>query len=296
MGNDRYASNVTRRELLSASLLSALGIGAAGRATAQEARPFTGGDVFQRLLDRSNAEGWETLPMGERVGRVGMALMDTPYVAFTLELWTDREACVVNLKGLDCVTFFESSLGFARMLERGSRTPGDLMREVTRTRYRGGTLGDYTTRLHYTCDWMHDNARKGTVQLLTPELPGAERFTERVYFMSQNPDKYRQLKANPSLVPKIRAAETAINARETFFIPVAKVAAIEERLQTGDILGITAGQKGIDCAHTGICVRDADGTLRFAHASLSQKKVLLDKRLSEYLKGWATGIMVARPI
>jgi hypothetical protein len=230
------------------------------------------------------------------MGRVGQTFLDTKYVAFTLELWEDREACVVNLRGLDCVTFFESSLGIARMIGRGETTPEDLVREVTFTRYRGGRIGDYTSRLHYTCDWMYDNAQKGAVRLLTPDLPGAERFTEKVYFMSGKPNAYKQLKANPRLVPTIASLEAAINARETYYVPVDRIENIEPLLQTGDIVGITAGQKGIDCAHTGMCFRDADGTLRFMHAGQSAGRVLLDKRLSEYLKGWATGAMFARPL
>ena len=284
---------MTRRELLAALLATPI---AGQLKSGQEPRAFRGEDVLAKIVARAKAEGWAQLPIGERMGRIGSTFLDTPYAAFTLELWPDREACVVNLRGLDCVTFFESTLGIARMLRQGGSLPEELTREVTLTRYRGGRLGDYTSRLHYTCDWMHDNAQKGTVRLLTPDLPGAERFTERVYFMSTKAQNYRQLKANPDLVPTIARLEAAINARETYFVPVDRIEAIESTLQTGDIVGITAGQKGIDCAHTGICYRDADGTLRFMHAGQSAGRVLLDKRLSEYLKGWATGAMFARPL
>ena len=82
--------------------------------------------------------------------RVAMEFQGTPYVGFTLELDKDRELCSVNLAGLDCVTFFEDTLDFSRMLKTGGRTPAAMLEQVTLTRwYRGGKLGDFTTRLHY---------------------------------------------------------------------------------------------------------------------------------------------------
>ena len=286
---------MTRRELFAAALASAVPLQKAIR-NGQEPRPFRGEDVLAKILERAKDEGWKKLPIGERMGRIGLSLVDTKYEAFTLELWPDRETCIVNLRGLDCVTFFECSLGIARMIAKGDDQPEDLLREITLTRYRGGRLGNYTSRLHYTCDWMYDNAQKGTVRLLTPDLPGAERFTEKVYFMSQKPDLYRQLKANPGLVPSIAEFEKTINARSTYFVPLARIPDIEPLLQTGDIVGITKGQKGIDCAHTGMCLRDKNGTLRFLHAGQTAGHVLLDARLSEYLGTWATGAMFARPL
>lgn len=289
---------MTRRDLFQNAVLGALGL-AGSKALAQDTKPpkaFEGEDVFAKLLEKATAEGWAKLPIGERVGRIGLELLETPYVAFTLELWTDREACVINLKGLDCVTFFESSLGFARMLARGGKTPADLVREVTFTRYRGGILGDYSTRLHYTMDWMYDNQQKGSVELITKSLPGSEPFRDRVNFMSRNFPNYKQLKENPDLVQKIFSLESEINERQTYFVPVSRIESVEPLLKTGDIVGITAGQRGLDCAHTGICYRNKQGVLRFLHASQSGKKVMLDKRLSEYLNGFATGAMFARPL
>jgi hypothetical protein len=258
---------------------------------------FVGRDVFDDLLALARRENWRALPIGERMARIGLALRETPYVGATLELYEDREVCSVNLKGLDCVTFFEVALGFARMLEKGGSTPQDLLEHVTITRYRDGKVGDYTSRLHYTADWFYDNQAKGIVNVVTRELPGAKRFTQKIDFMSTHPDAYRQLKANPDLVPKIAEIERRMNRRRMHYIPKEKVAAIEPKLKTGDIIGITTTIKGIDCAHTGMCYRDENGVLRFLHASQTQKKVILDTTLSGYLASVSkhTGIMVARP-
>jgi len=291
-----------RRRFLRTSLLGLAAL-PASRALLRAGLPddppaFSGEAVFSHLLSTADARGWSILPIGQLVGAIGMELRGTPYVGATLELSEDREYCSVNLLGLDCVTFFESALGMAHIIKAGKRTSADLLAAVQHTRYRNGEVGDYTSRLHYTTDWFYDNARKGTVRMVTDELPGAEPFDGRVGFMSTHPQSYRQLKAHPELVPTIAKTEEEINARKIAYIPKGKVAAAEAQLQTGDILGITTTIKGIDCSHTGLCYRDDAGVLHFLHASLTEKKVILDTRLSTYLNGVSkhTGIMVARPL
>ena len=71
----------------------------------------------------------------------------------------------VNLNGVDCWTYFEIALGFARMLElkTGNYTPQDLLAMIELDRYRGGQCnGRYTSRLHYLEDWIDDNERRGS--------------------------------------------------------------------------------------------------------------------------------------
>src|SRR5437867_2951788 len=113
-----------------------------------------GQDVFERLVRQATELGWSARAIGERMGLVGLALLHTPYVDGTLERYEDREVCSVDFRGLDCVTFYENALAFARMLRRDGRTPAALLSEVTFTRYRGGRLTDYASRLHYTVDWF----------------------------------------------------------------------------------------------------------------------------------------------
>ena len=268
---------------------------AAGRG---DARVFEGRDVFDRLVTQARARRWSELPIGERIGAVGMALRQTPYVASTLELYDDREVCSVDFRGLDCVTFFELALAFARMLKRAERTPDALVAEVTFLRYRGGRLTDYASRLHYLSDWLADNQAKGVVRLVTHDLPGAERFTRRVSFMSTHPGAYRQLKASPDQLAKIALREAEINARTTYYVPKEKVAAAQRLLMTGDIVGVTTTIDGLDCAHSGVCYRDEAGVPRLLHASTTRNAVVLDEDLATYVATVRThsGVMVARPL
>ena len=258
---------------------------------------FSGREVFERLFALAREQAWKKLAIGERIGAIGIALLHTPYVAATLEAG-DREVCSVDLHRLDCVTFFETALCFARMLKGGGRTPRALLEQVRFTRYRAGRLGGYASRLHYTSDWFADNARKRVVRLVTRELPGAARLEKRVNFMSTHPAAYPALAADPTLVRVIARIEDRINRRPMVYVPKDRVVDAQPFLMTGDIVGITTSIDGLDCAHTGLCYRDERGRVRLLHASTTAREVTLDDELTAYLARVPshTGVMVARPL
>lgn len=261
---------------------------------------FSGGDVLKRILDKARAGKWKDLPIGELMGKVAKELEGTPYVGGTLDHSINSESCTVDLKGLDCVTFFENTLDLARMIKRGESSPEDLLKEVRFTRYRDGKQGDYSTRLHYTTDWFYDNQKKGVVKILS-DLPGSEPFNQKVGFMSAHPDKYKQLAADPELIPLVRICEDAINRRSMTYIPIDKLAAVEQLLKTGDIVGACTSVDGLDIAHTGIVYRDDAGIAHFMDASShkTRMKVTIEEgSLSEAFgrsKSW-TGAIFARPL
>lgn len=297
----------TRRQFLSGTVLTTVGLLTATRLsralgeTPGAIQAFKGDAVFDRILKKAQAEKWSTLPIGECMGKIAMELNETPYVGFTLELSPDQEICSVNLDGLDCVTFFEDTLDFARMLKKGGSTKDDLLKEVTFTRYRDGKLGDFTSRLHYTTDWYVNNEKKNVVKILTPDLPGAAPFEQKVGIMSAKPKQYKQLAAHPEMVEKMKSIEETINGYALKYIPKDKVASVESKLQTGDLVGMCTNEAGTDIAHTGLVMVDAKGVPHFMDASSLKKKMkvtLEEPAISvsaNSSKHW-TGCMFARPL
>src|SRR5438045_8137438 len=125
---------------------------------------FKGGDRFDSLVSKAKQENWKSLPIGERTATVGRALVGTRYKSFTLEIDNRIEAPSVNFNGMDCWTFYEIALGFARMLNEPEEnwTPEQLVHYIELDRYRGGhCTGEYLSRLHYLEDWLVDNDRRG---------------------------------------------------------------------------------------------------------------------------------------
>jgi pentose-5-phosphate-3-epimerase len=117
-------------------------------------------------------------------------------------------------------------------------------------------------------------------------------------YMGKNWKSFRQLRANPSLVPKMQRIEQQISDRGIYYIPKTKVAAAEKHLRDGDVVSIVTTWPGTYTSHVGLAVRDKRGVLRFLHASRNHRKVVLDERLSTYLAGNSKhmGIFVSRPI
>lgn len=263
-------------------------------------RTFIGVDRFQRLVALAKAQNWRAQPIGQRVALFGQAMLGTKYVAWTLEIDDHVESPSVTFLGLDCWTFFETSLGLARMIEtpREVYTPSDLLREIERTRYRGGVCrGNYLDRIHYLDEWFTDNAARGHVRYITSQIGPVVRMQGRSNDeMSLNPRLYRYLKANPALVPALNQIERRLERVPFDYIPKAQVAACESRLRSGDIIGIVTHRDHVFCSHVGLAIQMPDGRCHLMHASSTAKKVLIDKPLHDYLAGVKAhaGIVVAR--
>lgn len=269
-------------------------------ASAEPLTNFQGQTEFNRLLAKATAERWQLLPIGALIGKIAMELQGTPYKDGTLELSADREICSCNLNALDCVTFVETTLAFARMLKEGGRTPESLLHQLCFIRYRGGSPGDYSTRLHYMSDWLADNESKHVLTVLA-QLPGAAPFTKQIDFMTKHYRSYRQLSAHPELIQAVRRHEDTINHRSMTFVPIENISAMERYLKTGDIVAVCTNLPGLDVSHTGLVIRDARGVPRFMDASSLKSKMAVSLEpgpISRALR-WSssiTGAMFARPL
>lgn len=251
--------------------------------------------IFTQTMRRVAAEKWNRLPIGDMMGKIGTLLVGTPYIGGTLE-GPGPEVCRVDLTGLDCVTFFENVLAMARCAKLGKPTWDAFVKQVTQTRYRDGHLAGYTSRLHYTSEWIENNVAKGVIQDVTKDV-GGDVFPVRVSFMSEHPQYYPALKADTSLVSVMAAIERRLATTTRYIVPRERIVDIEHQLQTGDIVAIATSKAGLDYAHTGMIVREGDRA-RFMHASLTQKKVVLDGRLSDYVASVKThlGVSILRPL
>lgn len=251
--------------------------------------------IFKQTMRRVANEKWNRLPIGELMGQIGTLLVGTPYIGGTLE-GDGPEVCRVDLTGLDCVTFFENVLAMARCTKIGTTSWDAFVKQVTLTRYRDGRIDGYTSRLHYTAEWIDNNVAKGVVRDVTQEI-GGELFPVRVSFMSEHPQYYPALKADTSLIPVMAGVERRLATTTRYIVPRERIADVEHLLQTGDIVAIATSKSGLDYAHTGMIIRDGDQA-RLMHASLTKKKVLLDGRLSDYVSSVKThiGVSIVRPV
>lgn len=259
--------------------------------------------IFDGILQQGQQKDLSSQSIGMRVVGYGKLLLGNPYVDKTLEVNPNSESLVCNLRGFDCVTFFENAWAFARTVKTSpTPTDKDFTTELRTLRYRDGKLDGYASRLHYTTDYFYNNAKRGNLKEMTTSIGGIYAVIEDkpIDFMSNHPTSYKQIENNEAEWKRIEFYEREMASRGGFYyIKKENVAKIEKGIQDGDLIGITTSIPGIDCSHTGIAVRGDDGRIHLMHASLTKKKVIIsDEPLADYLAGNAkqTGIIVYRPL
>ena len=236
-------------------------------------------------------------PIGDVIAEIGKSFIGTHYEAFGIEK-KGKEQLVINLTGLDCTTFLENALVFARLIKEGKHNYNDYLAELTFLRYRNGVIDQYPSRLHYFSDWIYNNEKKGIVKDITEEL-GGEPIKFKVNFMSTHPDSYMHLKENPEFILKIKDQEREISFRDYYYIPEDRISLVEDKIHNGDLLAFTTSVKGLDIGHTGIAVREKDGRIHLLHApNVGYKVQISEKPLADYVKSIKrhTGIIVLRAL
>jgi cell wall-associated NlpC family hydrolase len=251
---------------------------------------------FQSLLPAPGDSVHHNYSPDELMVKAALFLLNTPYVAHTLEV-NQEEELVINLRELDCTTFVENCLALSQAARYPSPDYDYFVRQLINIRYRRGILNGYTSRLHYTTDWIADNVNKGNLEDITYAL-GGKRFQPHVGYMSSHPESYPALKENQQDVNTMISIENTINQRTTYYyIPQNEIRDKQSLIKSGDIICFTTNLSGLDISHLGIAYWNK-GQLSFIHASTKYKKVIINpESLSDYcgMIKTNTGIMVLRP-
>ena len=262
---------------------------------------FKGEAKFQRLCGEAKKKNWASLPIGKRVATVGKAIVGTPYGNYTLEIDDRIESPSVNFEMLDCWTFYETSLAFARMVKCSESfwTREGLLHYIELERYRDGNCtGNYLSRMHHLEEVFSNSERRGLGQNVTASLGGTP-VHRNIREMQSAWKQYRYLRSDRSLIPGIAQVEARVSALPVTYIPRSRVAGIESRLQDGDVFAIASKDPSGYTSHVGLGVRDG-ANCRFMHATSSRSKgrcCVVDVRISSYLqeKSDNMGLIVFRP-
>lgn len=263
---------------------------------------FQGEAKFHAIVAKAERQNWRKLPLGERTVLVARELVGTPYVNYTLEVHDRIESPVVNLKGMDCWTYYENALAIARMLryKPAPYKPQDMLHMVEIERYRNGVCtGSYLSRMHHLEEVFYDNQRRGYATNITPRLPGAVRLRREIQEMTVQWKSYRYLRSNRALISPMGKIEAQVSKLPVYHIPKSKVRAVESQLQNGDICAITTTWHSGYTSHVGLIMKIKNRAY-FAHATSDRNKgrmTLIDKPITDYLNGSSkhAGIIICRP-
>ncbi|HBO83891.1 MAG: hypothetical protein A2073_00615 [Deltaproteobacteria bacterium GWC2_42_11] len=234
------------------------------------------------ILGRWTAEGLNRIlqesskinAAGQRIDVLSRNLLGVDYKASTLigDVNTP-EIFVVNLDGMDCMTFIEYIEAM-----RLSGSFSEFIKNLKIVRYYQGKVA-FGNRTHFFTDWMD----LGFVEDVTTEIGGTK--TIRV-------DKRLNLKKDGGyIIPGIPYKD-----REIGYIPSDAVAvddAVMDRLNTGDYVGMYSKEDGLDVSHVGIVIKTGK-QIYLRHASFLAGKVV-DENFKEYIAK-KEGLVILRPI
>ena len=218
-------------------------------------------------------------------------LLGTPYVAHTLE--GDEELLTINIHELDCLTFIESLYALTRTTLAKRLSWRDYAAHIENVRYRGGEMGDYSSRIHYMSEWIIDNHMRGNLVEVTPDLPHADYLVKNIDYMTHHTDSYRQLKNDTAMVERIRSHELRNHRFPYLKRSWLNDKAVKAALRSGDFVSLVTKIEGLDVSHNGIIIVDEKGEPYLLDASMSGGKVMLEpKPLFKYLERSKTNIGV----
>ena len=218
-------------------------------------------------------------------------LLGTPYVAHTLE--ADEEVLTINIHELDCLTFIETLYALTRATLNGRYSWRDFAANIENVRYRGGEMGDYSSRIHYISEWIIDNNVRGNLVEVTPDLPHVDYMIKNIDYMTHHTGSYRQLKNDSAMVEKIRRFELRNHRFPYLKRSWLNDKAVKAALRSGDFVSLVTKTEGLDVSHNGIIIVDDKGDPYLLDASMSGGKVMLEgKPLFKYLERSKTNIGV----
>jgi hypothetical protein len=248
--------------------------------------------IFSNLIDILGREAMAGHGISKLAAEAGRHFLGARYAANILEC--RPEQLVINLRVFDCFTFVENAVvlaGLACTERHGFQAYAKALRM---SRYKGGWIDGYPSRLHYFTDWIYENARRGILKDLTRAL-GGKSFRKKIHFMTSNRDRYPGIQ-DENAYNRMKEAEKRISRRIRYEIPAEMLPTLEDHIGEGNIIAILTDREGLDCLHVGMAIRKGS-RLHLIHASEKAGAVIISPQtLTAYLAGGnnRTGILIAR--
>jgi len=228
------------------------------------------------ILDSIMREAARITDTGERIGFISRQFLNTPYKESSLiGSLTVPEDLVIDLEGMDCMTFIE----YVEAM-RLSGTYAEFTINLRMVRYKKGIVA-YESRRHFFTDWVGHAPQ--TVEDVTTIVGGVKTVKVRKRLNLNSDGTY--------ILPGI-----GITEREISCMPVDAIDNIViEQIKTGDYAGIYCDKDGLDVTHAGIIIKDEnDVYLRHASSRKDTYKIV-DENLIKYLTG-KNGLIILRAI
>jgi Protein of unknown function (DUF1460) len=233
------------------------------------------GRFTQDDLDKLIHKTSEIKDTGKRIDFLSRQFLHTDYSESTLIGDKNTpEVFVINLQGVDCLTFIE----YVEAM-RLSCSLSSFEMNLKKIRYKSG-LVEFMNRNHFFTDWREFNS--DFVHDITDEI-GNEKLNIIQKTLNQREE-------GTYFLPGIQ-----LILREIKYVPSDRIdKSVSDKLGTGDYAGIYSNKAGLDVSHVGIIIRDGDD-IYLRHASSQDKyRKVIDQDFKKYIAD-KPGIIVLRP-
>lgn len=239
------------------------------------ARHIDLGKFSEDGLDRIIRKGSEIRDIAKRIYFLSTQFLGIDYAESTLIGDKDTpEAFVINLRGVDCLTFVEY-IEAMRLSDSFSAFESNLRK----VRYKYGIV-EFANRNHFLTDWIEHNAE--FVDDITEKIGGQNTVKVQKTLNEKEDGSYFLAGIQP--VPG-----------EIKYIPSDSIdASVLGNLCTGDYAGIYSPLKGLDVSHAGIIIKK-ENSIYLRHASSLRKyRKIVDHDFTNYMAN-KPGIIMFRP-
>lgn len=209
---------------------------------------------------------------------------------------------LINITEMNCVTFVENVLAMAMTLQYLGEnqilyiTDEDLFKlfvdHLNFIRYYTNKPTNYwEDRIHYYTDQLRKLSYYGYLFDLG-RINGVP-YEKEINYLSRNRSKFRGFR----YWNQIKRIEKELTEYPKYYYPLEMLHCYEEIAKDGDIVALTTDVEGLEVSHTGF-ITVKNGELYFTHASLKQRKIVIEEHFRSYLDSRTsiTGIMVFRPL
>ena len=229
----------------------------------------------KKRLDNLFEEASTISDPGMRITFLSGQFLGTPYRESTLTGdAVTPEVFVINLAGVDCLTFIE----YIEAMRR-SKSFNEFRENIRRVRYCSGEVA-FENRNHFFTDWTAFNS---------------DMIVDVTKYVGSGKSRDAGKKLNERDDGTLFLPGVSCRLRQITYIPSIYVDdPVIEKLKTGDYAGMYSETEGLDVSHTGIIIREQDA-VKLRHAS-SVKKYgkVVDEDFRDYLEA-KPGIIVLRP-
>jgi len=233
------------------------------------------GKWTERELDRILTESSRIHDIGKRIDFLSRQFLDMTYAESTLiGDMNNPEAFVINLEGVDCLTFIEYIEAM-----RLSGSFEDFKENLKKVRYKSGEVV-FENRNHFFTDWVEFNAN--CIDEVTEKI-APEKTRKGQKLLNEKEDKTFFVQGIKPVMREIRYIHSE-HVDE----------AVLNRLRTGDYIGIYSLLDGLDVSHVGILIRNNEKVFLRHASSVSKNRKVIDEDFMEYITD-KPGIIVLRP-